>query len=427
MCGYFYWPGFAPTRQYVHVGDEIIAGLRLPALIRQNAGVYLHDPGNTFSVSGANDRISLLNQGQANALALKPGHLDMEVKLFGFIPIKRVMVSVIAPKTVIPGGQSIGVLLHSEGVMVVGEAPVETRTGKKSPAKDVGIMVGDLLLKANNTRLTGEQQLQRTIDKYGRQDKAINLLVKHGNETKSVIVKPVLCRETGLYRIGLFVKDSTAGVGTLTFYDPATKSYGALGHIITGYAQDGQAGLYQGKIVEATVKGLQPGKKGEPGEKLGVFKGESDIIGSIEKNTGFGIFGKLEKALVSNPYYYNPVPVALSYQVRPGAAEILTVLDDNIIKRFTVQIDQVTPGSQNKGLIIKVTDRELIKQTGGIIQGMSGSPIMQNGMLVGAVTHVFINDPTKGYGVLAENMLQEINLLNAVTLPNSENHENIAG
>lgn len=417
---------FTPTRQYVQVGDEITAGLRLPSMIKQNLGVYLHQPDTSFGGSYGKQHFFHSNQHQVFATAQKPGQMDTEIRLFGFIPVKRMVVSVVATKTVVPGGQSIGVLLHSEGVLVVGEAPVETRTGKKNPARDVGIAVGDILIAANQVRLTGEQQLQRVVDKQGRQNKPVSLLVKHGNETKTVVVKPVLCRETGYYRIGLFIKAGTAGVGTLTFYDPATKSYGALGHMINNYTRDSQAGLHEGKIVEATVKGLQPGKKGEPGEKLGVFQGGSGIMGTIDKNTNCGIFGRLEREPGPNPCYPNPVPVALNYQVQQGPAEMLTVLEDNKIQKFTVHIDQVTPGNQNKGLVIRITDRALIRKTGGIIQGMSGSPIIQNGMLAGAVTHVYINDPTRGYGVLAENMLQEINFLNRASLPKNESNEKIA-
>lgn len=390
-----------PSRQYVHVGDGIAAGLKLPGLIRENASVYLRSPGESFN----------FNLHQAMPVAQKPGHLDMEVKLFGLIPIHRVTVNVVDPQTVIPGGQSIGVLLHSEGVMVVGEAAVQTARGEIKPAREAGISVGDLIIQVNDQKLTSEHQLQQAVDRCGRLGKKVTLVVKHGNKIKKLSIKPGLCRETGRYRIGLFVKDSTAGVGTLTFYEPHTKTYGALGHMINNYSGEGGTSTYDGKIVEASVKGLHPGRKGEPGEKMGVFKGESDIVGTIEKNTRYGIFGRLEKAVVTNPYYNKPVAVALSYQVKPGPAEILTVLDENKIERFTVQIMQVWPGNQNKGLVIKVTDRELIRRTGGIIQGMSGSPIIQDGRLVGAVTHVFINDPTKGYGVLAENMLKEANLL----------------
>jgi stage IV sporulation protein B len=280
------------------------------------------------------------------------------------------------------------------------------------PARAAGIAVGDLILAINGSKITSESQLQDLVDKYGKQGKDIRLLVKHGDKNKLTKVNPVLCDKTGRYRIGLFIKNSTAGVGTLTFYEPQSKTYGALGHMIADFESGHKLNPVDGKIVGATVKGLQPGKKGAPGEKLGVFKGKSDIIGNIEKNTNCGIFGRLQKG-IHNPYYSQPIPVAMKYQIQEAPAEIFTVLDDEKMERFNIEIVDILPAdNQGKGLVIKVTDKELLERTGGIIQGMSGSPIIQNGRLVGAVTHVFINDPAKGYGVLAENMLKEANLLN---------------
>ncbi len=336
----------------------------------------------------------------------------MQVKLFGLLPIHRMMVDVVEAKSVIPGGQSIGVLLHTEGVMVVGEAAVEKDGRNFFPARAAGVAVGDLIIKINGSKINGENQLQELVDKYGKQGKDIVLLIKHGNKNKLTKIEPILCEKTGRYRIGLFIKSSTAGVGTLTFYEPQTKTYGALGHMITDFESGHKLNPVDGKIVEATVKGLHPGRKGAPGEKLGVFKGKSDIIGNIESNTNCGIFGKLQKG-IRNPYYSQPIPLAMKYQVEEAPAEILTVLEGDKIEKFNIEILDVLPaGNHGKGLVIQVTDQELIRRTGGIIQGMSGSPIIQNGRFVGAVTHVFINDPTKGYGVLAENMLKEAKLLN---------------
>jgi len=407
-----YWHNFLPDRQYVKVGDKIVHGMELPGLILENSSLDLHSAGGIFSVDGNQYHEFTYHPSDVMPVAMEPGELEMQVKLFGLVPIHRMMVNVVVPEKVIPGGQSVGILLHAEGVMVVGEAGVEHNGDKKFPAREAGIVVGDLILRVNNKKVTSEAQLQEVIDHYGRQEKDVNLLVKHGKKTRLASITPILCEKTGRYRIGLFVKDSTAGVGTLTFYEPGSRTYGALGHIIADFDSGSSVNSVDGKIVEAAIKGLHHGRKGQPGEKMGVFKGESDIIGNIEKNTECGIFGKLEKG-ISNPYYNKPIPVAMRYQIEKGPAEIFTVLDKNKIEKFNIQIIDVFPaGKQGKGMVIKVTDQELIRRTGGIIQGMSGSPIIQNGRLVGAVTHVFINDPTRGYGVLAENMLKQVNLLN---------------
>lgn len=409
---YSYWYYFLPTRQYINVGDNIASGIDLPGAVIKNVSLKLHSATEMLSVNGNNYREYTCSSDKTLPVALKPGQLEMQFKLFGLLPIHKMMVNVVEPPSVIPGGQSIGVLLHTEGVMVVGEAAVEKDGQTFFPARAAGIAVGDLILKINGAKITSEHQLQELVDKYGKQGKDISLLVKHGNRNKLAKINPILCDKTGRYRIGLFIKNSTAGVGTLTFYEPQTKTYGALGHIIADFESGHKLNPVGGKIVEATVKGIHPGKKGAPGEKLGVFKGKSDIIGNIEKNTTCGIYGKLQHG-INNPYYTRTIPVAMRYQVEEAPAEILTVLNGDKIEKFKIEIEDILPaGNQGKCMIIKVTDKKLLNSTGGIIQGMSGSPIIQNGRLVGAVTHVFINDPTKGYGVLAENMLKEANLLN---------------
>lgn len=409
-----YWQYFLPTQQYVKVGDEISTGMEfeLPDAIFKNISLDLYSSSKIFSVNG--DKYSELTYGQneAKPVASMPGKFEMRLKLFGFLPVHRMMVNVVAPEKVIPGGQSIGILLHAEGVMVVGEAAIEQRNIKIYPARQAGIAAGDIILQVNNNKVTNEIHLQNLIDSYGKQGETVNLLIKRGNKCREVNINPVLCNKTGRYRMGLFVKSNTAGVGTLTFYEPKTKTYGALGHIIADFGSGNQDNNASGKIVEATIKGIYPGKKGEPGEKLGVFRGKSDIIGNIKKNSECGIFGNLEKDL-TNPYYNKPISIAMKYQIKEGSAKILTVLDKNKIEIFNIDILDILPGqTQGKGMVIKVTDNDLIKRTGGIIQGMSGSPIIQDGRLVGAVTHVFINDPTKGYGVLVENMLNQVRLLN---------------
>lgn len=408
----FYWQNLLPAHQYVKVGDKIEAGIVLPHSVLQNISLDLRSPRGIFSVQGNNYSELTYNPNKINPVAIEPGQLEMEFKLFGFLPIHHMMVNVVTPEKVIPGGQSVGILLHAEGVMVVGEAVVEHKGINKYPARDAGISAGDLILSVNGIKINSEAQLQEAIDSYGREGKDVNLLVKHGNSTRQALITPILCDKTGRYRIGLFVKDSTAGVGTLTFFEPRTKTYGALGHVIADFESGRKVNSINGKIVEATIKGLHPGRKGQPGEKMGVFKGESDIIGNIQKNTECGIFGVLQND-INNPYFKKPIPVAMRYQIHEGPAKIFTVLENNKIEEFKIEIIDILPASnQGKGMVIKVTDKALIKRTGGIIQGMSGSPIIQNGRLVGAITHVFINDPTKGYGVLAENMLNQVNLLN---------------
>ncbi|MGE5702682.1 MAG: SpoIVB peptidase, partial [Clostridia bacterium] len=213
------------------------------------------------------------------------------------------------------------------------------------------------------------------------------------------------------YRMGLYIRDSAAGVGTLTFYEPKSGAYGALGHVISD-VDTGQAIVVgDGQIVQASVTSIEKGESGNPGEKFARFYNESVVLGNITKNTPFGIFGKMKES-PKRSYYQEAIPVALAEQVQEGPAKILTVVDGQRVEEFDIEIVNVVKQHfpATKGMIIRVTDKRLLDKTGGIVQGMSGSPIIQNGKLVGAVTHVFVNDPTSGYGCFIEWMLQDAGL-----------------
>jgi stage IV sporulation protein B len=204
------------------------------------------------------------------------------------------------------------------------------------------------------------------------------------------------------------MRDNAAGVGTLTFYEPVSGKYGALGHVIADSETAQPIEVRDGHIVRTSITAIHKGRRSIPGEKVGGPEEPDNWLGSIEKNSRFGIFGSMNRPL-RNPYYREAIPVAMSSQVKEGPAEILTVLKGERLERFSVEIQRVmaTPTADGKNMIVKVTDQRLLSVTGGIVQGMSGSPILQNGRMVGAVTHVFVNDPTRGYGVSIEWMLQE--------------------
>lgn len=333
------------------------------------------------------------------------------------IPLKYAAIQPVSGINVVPGGQSIGIVMHSKGVMVVGMSDITDRSGNSvNPAENAGIKIGDIILTVNGKKVNTAISLKNEIACCEKNQKTVALEIKRGVKTIKISVKAVNCIETGRARIGLFVRDSASGVGTLSFYHPETGIYGALGHIITDVDTAKKIDIGAGKIVEAQIRAVHRGKKGQPGEKIGMFVENGTIGGNIEKNCRYGIFGKLVSPL-QNPFYPATVPVAMSHQVKTGPAEILTVIEGTEMKKYSVEIQEVYHpwSNQGKGLVIKVTDSQLEKDTGGIIQGMSGSPIMQNGMLVGVVTHVFINDPLRGYGILAEWMLKEIGIKNSDT------------
>lgn len=347
---------------------------------------------------------------------LKTVHLGkaiLQFRLFGFIPLRTVNVDVLPTLKLVPGGHSIGVVLHSQGVIVVGYSPITTEDDRTAnPAKEGGLLVGDVILTVNKTQVQSDMQLAELIDQSGKAGKSVDLLIKRGESKVNLSLSPVLCNDTGRYRIGLFVRDSAAGVGTLTYYDPTTKRYGALGHVITDSDTNQVIDCEQGKIVAAVVSGIQQGRRGQPGEKIGVFIDENKLMGDIEKNTNFGIHGQLTENL-DNPIYPEALPVASMNQVQTGNAEILTVVDGQTIEKFSIEIQKVNLQDvpEGKGMVIKITDARLLEKTGGIVQGMSGSPIIQNGRIIGAVTHVFVHDPTKGYGCYIDWMLMESGIL----------------
>lgn len=391
-----------PAEQQVVLGDKIQLDWRLPPSLAKQIAWIVYDAQGGSKVAWASGGFS----------ATEAGDLHLQLKLFGIIPLKNINIQVVKPVAVVPGGHSIGILLHTQGVLVVGEAGVETPQGeKKYPARRAGLEVGDVILAVNGQEVKSEEDLADMIHRAGKAGRRVELVVRRGERKFTVHVQPEYCRETGRYRIGLYVRDSTAGVGTLTFYHPTRGIYGALGHKVMPEYGSSALEITGGRIIAAAVRGIQQARKGQPGEKIGLFSANPSFSGSIQKNTTFGIFGILSGTPLPGPYG-SPVPVALNSQVRPGRAEILTVVSGEQVEVFEAYIERVLPQqySNGKGLVIRITDTRLLSLTGGIIQGMSGSPILQDGKLVGAVTHVFVNDPTRGYGVLAEWMLRESGL-----------------
>jgi stage IV sporulation protein B len=343
---------------------------------------------------------------------------QVQLKLFGKIPIKQFKVVVAQPTMVVPGGQAIGVVFSSQGLVVVGMLPVTGLDRRRYyPAKAAGLRPGDILLEINHLPVNHVEEVEYFLRNYQEQQHGLTLKVKRDQRFINLKIRPVLT-DTGTmkrFMLGIFVDDPAAGVGTLSFYDPAKRCFAGLGHRIARIG--GKNGLLfnRGEIVLASINAIRRGQPGKPGEKVGVFYGSNFAMGQIAKNTVFGIYGTLNRNYPSSGF--PPIPAAFNSEIKVGDAQIYTVIKGCRIEKFKVRIIKVfrQQSPRDKGMIIKVTDRTLLRKTGGIIQGMSGSPIIQNGKLVGAVTHVFVNDPTKGYGVLAEWMLKEMNTTPDVT------------
>ena len=353
-------------------------------------------------------------------LSIKPavlGKVDLELRFLDVIPLKQLVVAVVPKLHVRPGGQAIGILLSEKGLVVTRTLPVMDVNGREcNPAGDAGIMPGDIIEAVGGHSVQSLAQIAALVNNIGTLGQDIILTVKRGGSRFQTRLTPIPTRPMSgegyqaRYMLGMILEEPTAGVGTLTFYHGQSGSYGALGHLIATH-MPGPAHLEDGRIVKARISEVRKGSRGSPGEKKGVFQSEKDTMGTIEKNTKFGVFGRLYTNPPNSPWDFE-VPVALASEVRVGPAEILTVLAGDEVEAFDVEILKVTPQNKadDKGMIVRIVDERLLARTGGIIQGMSGSPILQNGSLVGAVTHVFVNDPQRGYGVFAEWMLQEAGL-----------------
>ena len=299
-----------------------------------------------------------------------------------------------AERTVIPLGKAVGIKLFAAGVLVVGLADGDT------PARTCGLRQGDIITAMDGTAIDSTEQVQSLLAEAAGQE--TTLTVRRGSSTLalSACARP---SAGGAWQLGAWIRDSMAGIGTLTYYDPATGQYGALGHGITDVDTAQLMSLGSGSIMETTVKAVKKGEKGDPGELKGDFTVQRDV-GTVTVNSDGGIFGTVSDA--SFPAQGEAVPVASADEVTTGRAVIRTTVCGDEIREYEVQIVKVYRDEDStRNLLLRITDPELLQTTGGIVQGMSGSPILQNGKLVGAVTHVMVNDPAQGYGIFAENML----------------------
>ncbi len=335
---------------------------------------------------------------------LSNGNYEGTVKFLGAIPVKSIDVNVIKQTKVIPCGSSIGVKLYTDGLMVVGIADFEGANGKiVSPCKNKNIKEGDIIVKANGTI---PKRISELADIVSNSDGKVELELKRDNEilTQSITLKAA--KDDGKYKLGLLVRDSAAGIGTLTFYNPDTNVFGALGHGISDADTGKLLPVATGDILPSTIVSVEKGVSGRPGELRGSFVGDKKI-GIVNSNCDCGLYGKLEPEMLPNRL--NAVEIADKSEVVAGDAQILSNVTGSFVEKFDICITKVShqTSSDTKGMVIKITDKRLLEKTGGIVQGMSGSPILQNGKLIGAVTHVFVNDPTRGYGIFIENMMAE--------------------
>ncbi len=299
-----------------------------------------------------------------------------------------------------PGGIPFGVKFMTDGVIVTSTCEVKTRSGKICPASMAGLKPNDVLVRVDGITITDAAMLTAIAEQSG--GKSIQIEYTRDGSAARTTLTPAYCTEDGKYKTGMYVRDSGAGIGTVTYIVPETLSFGGLGHGICDAETGKLTPMQRGSVVGVTINGVVKGLSGAPGEVRGYFS--SGKTGTLLKNTDCGVFGAF--ATLPQNLLLEPMPIGTRNELKSGKAYILSTLDGTKPVQYEVQISDIrTSATGNKCFTVKVTDKALLEKSGGIVQGMSGSPIIQNGKLVGAVTHVLVNDPTTGYGIFIENML----------------------
>ncbi|MDD4726163.1 MAG: SpoIVB peptidase [Tissierellia bacterium] len=388
---------FYPSNLKIIKGENKDLNISFPFSVDDNTEKGIVDTIYNEGSNGLNKSLTLngVDKGQTN----------LELKLLGLIPIKNYNVNVVDRPMVVPGGNAIGVRMNTKGVLVVAVTDIIDTSGNRvSPARNAGLKVGDSIIEINGEKIVSSEQVVDILNES--KDKEVELLVLRNKGEFKTLSSPIKCLQDNAYRLGIWVRDKTSGIGTMTFYHEESDTFGALGHGITDVDTGKLLNVEKGLIMNAKISEVEQGQKGTPGEIRGVFYKTDDVLGEIEINTDFGIFGSL---IDNNGEIKNSekIPIGFKEEVEIGKAHIYTTLDGEEVGKYDIEIIKLEnqQESSQKSMTIEITDEDLLKKTGGIVQGMSGSPIIQNGKLIGAVTHVFVNEPTKGYGLYIEWML----------------------
>lgn len=359
-----------------------------------------------MKIIGQNEKtiqtVSNINENRINQI----GKIDLSLKLFDLLKVKDLSVNVVPKTSVVPVGEAIGMKLYTDGVLVVGMSEIE---GKK-PYENTGIKEGDRIIQINENDINNTTELMQQVN--ASKGNTISVKYIHDEETITTSMEPVKS-SSNEYKLGLWVRDAAAGVGTLTFYEPSTGMFATLGHGILDVDTSDLIKIANGELVTTNILNIQKGEKGTPGEIRGTIE-SGYTIGQISKNTNFGVFGILNTPSYISVSSKDAIEVASREEIKTEPAEIICELENGKREHYSIEIQKVftTNNEDNKSMLIKVTDERLLEKTGGIVQGMSGAPIIQNGKFIGAVTHVLVNDPTMGYGVFADIMIKQMRQIN---------------
>lgn len=386
-------------------GEDYKISFKSPLLIQ------IHSQSNILRVSDSKDTPISAFEKPYNLMATEEGNAEIGLSMLGIIPVKTVEVRSIESQKVFASGAPIGIKLKTNGIIIINVSGVFLEDGTKIiPAENAGLLTGDVLIKAGGKDLKNISDLTGIIKNSG--GKPVDIIYRRQDIEYKTTITPIQSGEDDEYRIGVWVRDSSAGIGTLTFINHANNVYGALGHGINDIDTGSLLQVGSGTLMESNIKGIKKGIKGAPGELEGDFLNSSGIVGDIELNCEFGIFGKIDSK-IKKEKLGRLYSIGSHSAVTLGRATILTCLNGNQVEEYEIEIQRIARNdlSSTKNMVVQITDQRLLDSTGGIVQGMSGSPIIQDGRLIGAVTHVFINDPMRGYGVFIESMLSKAEAL----------------
>lgn len=364
---------------------------RLPSRFYVGEGEPLVLPGGWVSASADGAWATQSAAGES---------YDAQVTLLGVFPVDTVEVKVKTARDVAVCGVPFGIKMFTEGVLVVGVGDVDTREGEVSPARLAGLRIGDTVLAIDGEEVNTTEQVAALVETSGA--RALTLRVRRQQTVFDVTLQPVASVSEQRLKAGMWIRDSTAGIGTLTFYDMTSGVFAGLGHPVNDVDTGETVRIASGEIVPASIFGITKGQVGSPGELLGTFA--SGSWGVLTANDDTGLYGVLS----AQPQAVATLPVAYKQEIKTGAAQIITTISGETPQWYDIEIEEVDyrDGVPTRNMVIRITDEELLEKTGGVLCGMSGSPIVQDGKLVAAVTHVFVGDPTSGYAIFAENMLE---------------------
>ncbi|MGN0553075.1 MAG: SpoIVB peptidase [Oscillospiraceae bacterium] len=359
--------------------------------------------GGKVNISSMVNAVPCSNAAKTELTEFDETAEQAELKLLGLIPIKVVNIFPVETPVLVPCGEPFGIKLLTDGVIVVEVSSFETENGFASPGENSGLKPGDIIKSIDGIEVSSNDDVEDIIS--SSDGKALKVCAVRSERDFTTWLYPQVSSVDNKYRAGIWVRDSSAGIGTMTFYDPETKQFGGLGHPVCDIDTGELMPLNSGEVVKVSISGVKKGKSGSPGELMGGFI-SSFSIGTLTDNTSVGLFGTLDDFSGGS----EALPLGMSSEIKTGKAYIYTTISGTRPQKYEIAIEKIDrSGSEDsRDMVIRVTDERLLRESGGIVQGMSGSPIIQDGKLVGAVTHVFINNPTKGYAIFADTMYEQM-------------------